>query len=109
MLVDMPLVLLVLVHNVFLMVFLLVLLLRPRRIIAFFAYGSTWFSSRVAPLRHDSESAQNHFHSNWHLHHANPLNKLSASLTCVTKYWIPKYVLANHLGSKSRSSLSPCV
>jgi hypothetical protein len=52
-----------------------------------FAYGSTRFSSRVAPLRHDSESARNHFHSNRHLHHANPLNKLSSSLTRVTKYW----------------------
>jgi hypothetical protein len=74
-----------------------------------FAYGSTRFSSRVAPLRHDSESARNHFHSNRHLHHANPLNKLSSSLTRVTKYWIPKYVLANPLGSKAQSSLSPCV
>jgi hypothetical protein len=74
-----------------------------------FSYGSTQFSSRVAPLRHDSESARNPFHSNQHLHHANPLDKLSASLTRVTKYWIPKYVLANPLGSKARSSLSPCV
>jgi hypothetical protein len=74
-----------------------------------YAYGSTRFSSRVAPLRHDSESARNPFHSNRHLHHANPLDKLSASLTRVTKYWIPKYVLANPLGSKARSSLSPCV
>jgi hypothetical protein len=74
-----------------------------------FAYCSTQFSSCVAPLRHDHESARNPFHSNRHLHHANPLDKLSASLTCMTKYWIPQYVLANPLGSKARSSLSPCV
>jgi hypothetical protein len=36
------------------------------------------------------------------LHHANPLDKLSASLTRVNKYWIPKYVLGNPLGSKTR-------
>jgi hypothetical protein len=38
-----------------------------------FAYGSTRFSSRVAPLRHDSESVRNPFHSNRHLHHANDM------------------------------------
>jgi hypothetical protein len=74
-----------------------------------FAYGSTQFSSRVAPLRPDSKSVQNPFQLNWNLHHSNPLDKLSASITRVTKYWIPKYVLANPLGSKVQSSLSPCV
>jgi hypothetical protein len=71
------------------------------RDLCLFSYGSTRFSWRVAPLRHDSKSVQNPFHSNRHLHHANPLDKLSASLTRVTKYWIPKYVLANPLGSKA--------
>jgi hypothetical protein len=74
-----------------------------------FSYGSTRFSSRVAPLRHDSKSVRNPFHSNRHLHHANPHDKLSTSFTRVTKYWIPKYVLANPLGSKTRSFSSPCV
>jgi hypothetical protein len=74
-----------------------------------FACGSTRFSSRVAPLRHGSKSVRKPFHSNWHLHHANLHDKLSASLTRVTKYWIPKYVLANPLGSRTRSFSSPCV
>jgi hypothetical protein len=74
-----------------------------------FAYDSTRFSSRVAPLRHDSESVRNPFHSNRYLHHANPQDKLSTSFARVTKYWIPKYVLANPLGSKTRSFSSPCV
>jgi hypothetical protein len=62
MLVDKLRVLLVLVHDMFPVVFVLVLLLRPQRI--FEAYGSTRFSSRVAPLRHESESVRNPFHSN---------------------------------------------
>jgi hypothetical protein len=73
------------------------------------AYGSTRSCSQVAPLRHDYESLINPFHSNRHLHHANPHDKLSASFICVTKYWIPKYVLANPLGSKTRSFSSPYV
>ena len=74
-----------------------------------FACGSTRLSSRVAPLRHGSKGVRKPFHSNRHLHHANPHDKLSASFTRVTKYWIPKYVLANPLGSKARSFLSPHV
>ena len=74
-----------------------------------FARGSTRFSSRVAPLRRGSKSVRKSSHLNRHLHHANPHDKLSASFTRVTKYWIPKYVLANPLGSKTRSFLSPHV
>ena len=71
--------------------------------------GSTRSSSRVAPLRDSFKSVWKSSHLNQHLHHANPHDKLSASFTCVTKYWIPKYVLANPLGSKTRSFLSPHV
>jgi hypothetical protein len=60
-------------------------------------------------LRHGSKSVQKPLHSNRHLHHAYSHDKLSASLTRVTKYWIPKYVLANPLGSKTRYFSSPCV
>ena len=74
-----------------------------------FTCGSTRSSSRVAPLRDGSKSVRKSFHLNRHLHHANPHDKLSASFTRVTKYWIPKYVLANPLGSKTRSFLSPHV
>jgi hypothetical protein len=79
------------------------------RDLCLFAYGNTRFSSWVAPLRHDSKSVRNPFHSNRHWHHANSHDKLSASHTHVTKYWIPKYVLANPLGSNTRSFSSPCV
>ena len=74
-----------------------------------FTRGSTCSSSRVAPLRYGFKSVPKSSRLNWHLHHANPHDKLSASFTRVTKLWIPKYVLANPLGSKARSSLSPCV
>jgi hypothetical protein len=74
-----------------------------------FVCVSTRLSLRVAPLRHGSKSVRKPFHSNQHFHHANPHDKLSALLTRVTKYWIPKYVLANPLGSKARSFSSPCV
>jgi hypothetical protein len=60
-------------------------------------------------LRHGSKRVQRSFHSNRHLHHAKPHDKLSPSFTRVTKLWIPKYVLANPLGSKAPSSWSPCV
>ena len=73
------------------------------------ARGSTCSSSRVAPLRHGSKSVPKASRLNWHLHHANPHGNLSASFTRVTKYWIPKYVLANPLGSKARSSSSSCL
>jgi hypothetical protein len=65
------------------------------RDLCLFACGSTRFSSRVAPSRHGSKGVQNSFSSNRHLRHANPHDTLSASFTRVTKYWIPKYVLAN--------------
>lgn len=71
-----------------------------------FARGSTRSSSRVAPLRHGSKGVFKSSHLNRHLHHANPHDKLSASFARVTKCWIPKYMLANPLGSKTRSSLS---
>jgi hypothetical protein len=74
-----------------------------------FAYGSTHFSSRISPLRNRSKDVQKPFPSNQHLHHADPHDKLSASFTLVTKYWIPKYVLVNPLGSKARSFSSPYV
>ena len=83
--------------------------LKTSRDLCLFAHGSTRSSSRVVPLRHGSKSVRKPFHLNRHLHHANPHDKLSASFTRVTKLWIPKYVLANPLGSKARSSLSPCV
>ena len=71
-----------------------------------FTRGSTHSSSRVAPLRHGSKGVFKSSHLNRHLHHANPHDKLSASFARVTKCWIPKYMLANPLGSKTRSSLS---
>ena len=71
-----------------------------------FARSSTCSSSRVAPLRHGSKSISKSCHLNRHLHHANPHDKLRASFTHVTKFWIPKYMLTNPLGSKTRSSLS---
>jgi hypothetical protein len=74
-----------------------------------FVCVSTRISLRVALLRHGSKSVRKPFHSNQHFHHANPHDKLSASLTRVTKYWIPMYVLANPLGSKARPFSSPCV
>ena len=74
-----------------------------------FARGSTRSSSRVVPLRHGSKGVRKPFLLNQHLRHANPHDKLSASFTRVTKCWIPKYVLANPLGSKTRSFLSPHV
>ena len=74
-----------------------------------FARGSTRSSSRVAPLRHGSKSVRKPFQSNRHLHHANPHDKLRASFARVTKCWILKYVLANPLGSKTWSFLSPHV
>ena len=70
------------------------------------ARGSTRSFSRVAPLRHGSKGVSRPSHLNRHLHYANPHDKLSASFTCVTKFWISKYMLANPLGSKTRSSLS---
>jgi hypothetical protein len=79
------------------------------RYLCLFACGSTRLSSWVAPLRHGSKGVRKPFHCNQHLHHANSHDKLSASHTRVTKYWIPKYVLANPLGSKTRSFSSPCV
>ena len=60
-------------------------------------------------MRDGSKSVQKSFHLNWHMHHANSHDKLSAPFARVTKYWIPKYVLANPLGSKTRSFLSPHV
>ena len=74
-----------------------------------FARGSTRFSSRDASWRRDSKIVRKPSHLNHHLHHANPHDKLSGSVTLATKYWIPKYVLANPLGSKTRSFLSPHV
>jgi hypothetical protein len=106
---DMFLAFLVLVRDMLPVVLVLVLLLRPRGTFAFFACGSTHLSSWVAPLRHGSKGVRKPFHCNQHLHHANSHDKLSASHTRVTKYWIPKYVLANPLGSKTWSFSSPCV
>lgn len=74
-----------------------------------FAGDCTRFPSRVLPLRHVSKGTSKPFHLNRHLHHANPHDKLSASFTRVTKYWIPKHLLANPSVSKTRSSLSPHV
>jgi hypothetical protein len=74
-----------------------------------FACGSTRLSSRVTSLRHGSKGVRKTFHSNRHLHHANPHDRLCAPLTRVNKSWIPKYVLANPLGSKARSFSFPCV
>lgn len=73
--------------------------------VCLFASGNTHPSSRVAPLRHASKGISKLPHLNQHLHHANPHDKLSA-FTHVTKFWIPKYMLANPLGSKTRSYLS---
>jgi hypothetical protein len=83
--------------------------LMTSRDLCLFACNSTRLSSRVAPLRHGSKGVRKPFHCNQHLHRANSHDKLSASHTRVTKYWIPKYVLANPLGSKTRSFSSPCV
>ena len=71
-----------------------------------FASGSTRSSSRVAPLRQASKSVSKSSHLNWHLHHANPYDKSSASSTRVAKSWVPKSLLANPSGSKTRASLS---
>ena len=105
MIVDMLLELFVLVHDMLLMVLVLVLLPKSWGSLPF-SHGSTRSSSRVAPLRDGSKSVQKSFHLNRHLYHANPHDKLSASLTRATKYWISKYVLDNPLGSKTRSFLS---
>jgi hypothetical protein len=79
------------------------------RDLCLFACSSTRLSPRVAPLRHGSKGVHKPFHCNQHLHHANSHDKLSASHTRVTKYWIPKYVLDNPLGFKTQSFSSPCV
>jgi hypothetical protein len=62
-------------------------------------------SSRAILLRNGSKDVSK-MHLNQHLHHANPHDKLSASFRRVTKSWVPKYMLANPSGSKTRVSLS---
>jgi len=80
--------------------------LRPSGDCCLFANGSTRSSSRVAILRHGSKGALKTSHLNRHLHHANPHDKLSASFTRVFKSWVPKFMLANPSGSKTRACLS---
>jgi hypothetical protein len=79
------------------------------RYLCLFSCGSIHLFSWVTSLRHGSKGVRKHFHSNQHWHYANSHDKLSASHTRETKYWIPKYVLANPLGSKTRSFSSPCL
>ena len=68
--------------------------------------GTTRSSSRVAPSRLASMGVSSASYLNRHLHHANSQEKLSASFTRVAKSWVPKYMLANPSGSKTRASLS---
>jgi hypothetical protein len=70
-----------------------------------FANGTTRSVSRVVLLTNASKGVSK-LHLNQYLHHANPHDKLSAPFMHVTKYWVPKYMLANPLGSKTRFSLS---
>jgi hypothetical protein len=73
--------------------------------VCLFSLGTTHSSSRVVLLRNASKDVSK-MHLNQHLHHANPHDKLSASFRRVTKSWVPKYMLANPSGSKTRVSLS---
>ena len=68
-------------------------------------HGSPRFSSRVVLLRNASKDVSK-LHVNQQLHHANPHDKLSTPFMHVTKSWVPKYMLANPSGSKTRVSLS---
>ena len=79
---------------------------RPSGDHCLFANENTRFSSRVALSRQVSKGVSSSSHSNRHLHHAHLRDKLSASFTRVAKPWVPKYLLANPSGSKSRASLS---
>ena len=71
-----------------------------------FANGSTRSSSRVAILRHGSMGALKTSKLNRYLRHANPHDKLSVPFICVTKFWVPKFMLANPSGCKTRACLS---
>jgi len=70
-----------------------------------FAHGSSRFSSRVVLLRNAPKGVSK-LPLNQHLYHANPHDKLSTSFRRVTKSRVPKYLLANPLGSKARVFLS---
>ena len=79
---------------------------RPSGDHCLFANGSTPSSSRVALLRRASKGVSSSSLLNQHLQHANPHDKLSAPFTRVAKSWVPKSLLANPSGSKTRASLS---
>jgi len=81
MIVVMLLVILVSVHDMFHMVFVLVLL---KRFHCLFANGITrYFLDAI--LRHDYKGALKISLSNWYLHYANPRDKLNATYTFVAK------------------------
>jgi len=104
--VDKLLVLLVLVHVMVLMVLLMVLLLSPLESVAFLLNASTRSSFRGDFSRQASKGVSNSSHSNRLLHRANPWEKLSTPFICVAKSWVPKFMLANPSGSKTRTCLS---
>jgi hypothetical protein len=103
MLVDMFIVFLVLVCDMPPMVLVLVLLW-PRGTIAFLFVVALVFPCGLLLWGMIHRVFENLFIFNQHLHHANSHEKLSASHTRVTKY-----LLANPLGSKTRSFSSPYV
>ncbi|RLM73473.1 hypothetical protein C2845_PM15G04990 [Panicum miliaceum] len=80
--------------------------LKPTGDCCLFASSSTRSSSQVALSRRASKGVSSSFHLNRHLHHANPHDKLSAPFTRVAKSWVPKSMLANPSGSKTRACLS---
>ena len=70
----------------------------------FFLGGDSRFP-RVSPVRHNSKDVLKTI-LNPHLHHANPRIIIHASRDHVAKSWVPKYILANPSGSKTRASSS---